>query len=142
MSGPQGNHSGWQAQPPSWQQPRAYNTPQPSYAPTPGYAPPPSYGHPIYTPGPHQAMVPHPGGYPVTRKEPAIALLVSFFLPGVGTIMNGETSKGVGILVGYIVCILFFWLMIPIVGIFALWIWGMVDAYQGAQNFNRMHGLP
>ena len=55
--------------------------------------------------------------------------------------MNGETGKGVAILVGYLVCWALSWLLVPLVGVFGLWIWGMVDAYQGAQRYNMAHGL-
>ena len=77
----------------------------------------------------------------VARKEPGISLLVSFFVPGVGTMINGETGKGIGILVGYFMCAVLSFLLIPIIGMIAFWIWGLVDAYQGAQRFNIAHGL-
>lgn len=79
---------------------------------------------------------------PVARKEPWISLLVSFFVPGVGSIINGDTSRGIGILVGYIVCFsLGFAFLLPWLAMFLIWIWGLVDAYQGAERFNRTHGL-
>lgn len=77
----------------------------------------------------------------VARKEPGISLLVSFFVPGVGTMINGETGKGIGILVGYFSCAVLSFLLIPIIGMIAFWVWGLVDAYQGAQRFNIAHGL-
>lgn len=117
---------------------------QPTYQqpgqPNPGFSQQQfGYSRPVYPTG--QPYL--PAGYlpPVTRKEPAISLLVSFFLPGVGSMMNGETNKGVGILVGYIVCVFLFWLIVPAIAAVGLWVWGMVDAYQGAQRFNMAHGL-
>jgi TM2 domain-containing membrane protein YozV len=78
---------------------------------------------------------PAPYGYPpavtpyVKRKEPAVALLLSFFLPGLGQIYNGDVGKGIGMMFG-------FWILIWIgVGI-VFWIWSMVDAYQSATNIN------
>lgn len=131
-----------QYQQPGYAQPQpGYAQPQQSYG-QPGYGQPsygsgyaqPGYGQPNYAP-----MVPM-GPIP-TRKEPAISLLISFFLPGVGSMVNGETGKGVGILIGYFACALLSWLLVPIVGMVALWVWGMVDAYQGAQRYNMAHGL-
>ncbi|MDN5559850.1 MAG: hypothetical protein L0G23_10525, partial [Ruaniaceae bacterium] len=34
-------------------------------------------------------------GVPAPRKEPFFSLVASFFIPGLGTILNGETAKGV-----------------------------------------------
>jgi hypothetical protein len=76
-------------------------------------------------------------------KSPGISLLVSFFLPGVGTIMNGETGKGAGILVGWGASVVFsVFCLLGIIAVIGLWIWGMVDAYTGAQAWNRAHGFP
>lgn len=78
---------------------------------------------------------------PVQRKEPWLSLLVSFFIPGVGSMINGDTRRGVGILVGYLACAALSWLLLPIAGMIAFFVWGLVDAYQGAERWNRMHGL-
>jgi len=136
---PQYHQPGYEAW--SYQQPQPPNNGQPTYYRSNGPAPSPvpafsaTYGTPN--------RGPQPGSYlpPVARKEPGLALLVSFFVPGVGTIMNGETSKGVGILVGYLGCLALSWLILPIAGALGLWIWGMMDAYQGAQRYNLAHGL-
>lgn len=80
-------------------------------------------------------------GYAVAPKNPALALIVSFFVPGVGTMMNGEVGKGVGILIGYVVSLVLTIVIIGIVGVLGFWIWGMVDAYTGAQRWNRAHGI-
>ena len=130
-----------------------HNPDGPSY-PAQAAGTPPPYGLPQYSRaqygqagqaqyGQAQYGLPQYGALQpaVARKEPGLALLVSFFVPGVGTIMNGETGKGVAILVGYLVCWALSWLLVPLVGVFGLWIWGMVDAYQGAQRYNMAHGL-
>lgn len=86
------------------------------------------------------AMVPY--GMPVVApKSPGLALLASFFLPGLGSIINGETGKGVGILVGYVASLFLVWLVVPVAVALGLWIWGMVDAYTGAQRWNAAHGI-
>jgi TM2 domain-containing membrane protein YozV len=82
-------------------------------------------------------------GYPtqVAPKNPALALLVSFFLPGVGSMINGDVGKGIGILVGYVISFFLIIVLIGIVGVIGFWIWGMVDAYQGARQWNARHGI-
>jgi TM2 domain-containing membrane protein YozV len=83
-----------------------------------------------------------PAGYhTVAPKNPALMLLASFFIPGLGTLLNGETGKGIGILVGYFVAILLSIVLIGIPFVIGFWIWGMVDAYQGAQKWNAAHGI-
>src|SRR3954463_12953901 len=43
----------------------------------------------------------------VAPKNPALSLLASFFLPGLGSMINGDVAKGVGILIGYLIsCVL------------------------------------
>ena len=74
-------------------------------------------------------------------KNPAVSLLASFFIPGLGTMLNGEVGKGIGILVGYFACLFLFFLIVPLLVAVGLWVWGMVDAYQGAQQWNRRHGI-
>jgi TM2 domain-containing membrane protein YozV len=96
------------------------------------------------------AMVPTsmvPAGYPaaatytVAPKNPGLSLLVSFFFPGVGSMMNGDVGKGIGILVGYIVSLILTLFIVGLIGVFGFWIWGMVDAYSGAKKWNLAHGI-
>jgi TM2 domain-containing membrane protein YozV len=95
-----------------------------------------------YPPGQVPAgRYPYPMATHVAAKSPAVALLVSFFIPGVGSVMNGEVGKGIGILVGYVFSLLLALVFIGIIGVFGFWIWGMVDAYQGAQKWNARHGI-
>lgn len=89
---------------------------------------------------PGYAVAPQ-AGYAVAPKNPALSLLVSFFIPGVGSMMNGEVGKGIGILVGYLVSFVLIVVVVGIVGVLGFWIWGMVDAYTGAQRWNREHGI-
>lgn len=123
--------------------------------PTSGYGQlPPGGPVPGYGAGPQPGMpYPQGGGYApplVPRKDPAISLLVSFFVPGVGSMMNGDTNTGVGILVGYILGFVItvcgsFVIIGPFIGFpvsIGFWAWGMVDAYQGATRFNQRNGYP
>ncbi len=90
-----------------------------------------------YAPAPYQQ------GYPaqVVPKNPGIALLISFFIPGVGSMYAGKTNTGVIILIGYIISWVLTIVLIGFAGIIGFWIWGMIDAYQAAQAWNRARGL-
>lgn len=77
----------------------------------------------------------------VAPKSPALALLGSFFFPGLGQLMNGEVGKGVLMFLAYVVSLV---LILAFVGLFlapAVWIWSMVDAYGGARQWNARHGI-
>lgn len=102
----------------------------------------PSLPYPPYYP----TQVPaHPFRYApvhqVAPKSPALALLVSFFIPGVGSMMNGEVGKGVGILIGFIVSLFLTVIVVGFFGMLGFWVWGMVDAHQGARSWNLRHGI-
>jgi TM2 domain-containing membrane protein YozV len=104
----------------------------PTYAQPPTYSQPPTYAEPPALPA---------GYHRVEPKNPALSLLASFFIPGLGTMLNGETGRGIGILVGYFVALLLSLVLIGIPFVIGLWIWGMVDAYTGAQKWNARHGI-
>jgi TM2 domain-containing membrane protein YozV len=92
------------------------------------------------------AMAP-PTAYPVAPgmivapKNPAVSLLISFFIPGVGSMVNGDTQTGVIILVVYLVGIATSFFLIGIPVLIGAWIWGLIDAYQGAQRWNARYGI-
>ena len=65
----------------------------------------------------------------------------SFFVPGLGSIINGDVAKGIGIFIGYVVGFVLVIVLVGIVGVFGFWVWGMVDAYQGARRWNAAHGI-
>lgn len=100
---------------------------------------------PSYPPVPYQQPTPYHYAQPpvvqVAPKNPGIALLASFFFPGLGSLMNGQAGKGIAIFAGYLVSWVLVLGIIGIVGVFGFWIWGMVDAYQGAKNWNARHGI-
>jgi TM2 domain-containing membrane protein YozV len=81
------------------------------------------------------------GGVAVAPKSPGLALVASFFIPGLGSMINGEVGKGIGILFGYFVSLLLTIVIIGIVGVIGFWIYGMVDAYNGAKLWNARHGI-
>lgn len=90
-----------------------------SYNPAPLPAPPAQ---------PQQVYIP-PVQYVYRRKEPGLAVILSFFMPGLGQFYNGEVGKGLGFLIGFWVLI---WVFIGI----GFWIWSMADAYQVATEIN------
>lgn len=77
----------------------------------------------------------------IAPKNPAVSLIISFFIPGVGSMVNGDVGTGVAILVLWIIGIALSVFLIGIPLILGAWIWGMIDAYQGAQRWNRAHGI-
>ena len=79
---------------------------------------------------------------PAARKDPALMLVASLLVPGLGTMLVGRVGRGVGILAGYLVGALLSVILIGLPIMFGFWIWGMVDAYQGAKDHNARHGLP
>ena len=135
------------AQAPPLAQPAAPAYPtQPAYAPPaqypPGYAAPPGQYPPAYAPPPGQyppGYAPYPAYGPMPgEKRPAIALILSFFLTGLGQMYNGEMSKGViflivAILLNILTLIFVFTCVISI----PFWIYGMYDAYTRADVHNR-----
>jgi TM2 domain-containing membrane protein YozV len=77
----------------------------------------------------------------VAPKSPALALLGSFFVPGLGQLMNGAAGKGVLMFLAYVISLV---LILAFIGLFlapAVWIWSMVDAYGGARQWNATHGI-
>ncbi|MCC6232409.1 MAG: TM2 domain-containing protein [Verrucomicrobiales bacterium] len=71
-----------------------------------------------------------PPGQPtvVAGKNPWLAVLLSFLLAGLGQIYNGDTKKG---LIMLVVGILVSWTIVLYVGI---WIWSMIDAHSVASG--------
>ena len=114
--------------------------PNPSAAslmPIPYSAPAPTQYAPI--------AYPTAGGYAIAPKSPAVSLIVSFFLPGVGSMINGDVGIGITIL---LLWLLSFGLDATLIGLvvgvplgIGMFIWGLIDAYQGAQRWNRKHGI-
>src|SRR5260370_9069471 len=103
---------------------------------------------PYATPAPVQyapLAYPATGGYVVAPKSPAVSLIVSFFLPGVGSMINGDVGIGITILLLWLLAIrldvTFFRLIVGVPLGIGMFVWGLIDAYQGAQRWNRRHGI-
>jgi TM2 domain-containing membrane protein YozV len=71
------------------------------------------------------------------RKEPLLALIFSFLLPGLGQVYNGDTNNGIILIVGAVAS----WLMTSVcIGFFiflGIWVYAMYDAYTRAEKINR-----
>ena len=110
-------------------------------------APPPYQGtpQPPWQTGPAQSGwgAPYPtwGVRPVAAKNGGIALLGSFFIPGLGQFINGDTGKGVAFLLSWIVSIVLIWVLVGLLTLPVVWVWSMIDAYTSAQRWNREHGI-
>lgn len=70
-------------------------------------------------------------------KSSGIAVILSFFIPGLGQIYNGQIGKGIlFIIIGFILAMLIFvligFLLYPI-----FWIYNIYDAYKSAETINR-----
>ncbi|MFN3602258.1 MAG: hypothetical protein ACK4UY_12820 [Dietzia sp.] len=99
------------------------------------------YGmQPYGSPG-HGAIHPYAPNYGASRKEPALSLVLSFFLPGLGTLINGQTGKGIGIMAGYFLGMLLSVVLIGIPIMLGFWVWGMIDGYSGAKAHNFRNGF-
>ena len=77
----------------------------------------------------------------VAPKSPAGSVLLSIFIPGLGSMVNDNARVGVTILILNIIGWILAIVLIGIPLAFGSWIWGLVDAYQSAQRWNRAHGI-
>jgi TM2 domain-containing membrane protein YozV len=121
------------------QQPPAPQVPMLPVQPAPGG---PQYGnYPVQQP----PMYPQAYGigYPqqVAPKNPGVALIASFFIPGLGSLINGNAGMGIAIFAAYCVAWVLCLVVIGFVLLPAVWVWGMIDAYQGAKKWNTAHGI-
>jgi TM2 domain-containing membrane protein YozV len=121
-------------QPYQYAQPPAYMQPQP-------YAQPQAFAQPQAYAQPGQPLAGVPVQQVVAPKNPAVSLILSFFIPGLGTMVNGNVGRGVLILVLYVVGWVLSLLLIGIPLLIGAWIWGLVDGYTSAQRWNREHGI-
>ena len=78
---------------------------------------------------------------PIVAKNPALSAIVSVFIPGLGSIINGDVGIGIAIFCCYVVACFLILLLIGFVLAPAVWIWGIVDAYQGAVRWNAQRGI-
>lgn len=103
----------------------------------------------------------------LTAKSPALHLVASMFVPGLGSMLCGRKSRGAMILAAMAACyVAWFGLIIVVfasasssplanrgvpasfafipvlwLAIMGIWIFGLVDAYRSAQAWNLAHGI-
>lgn len=70
-------------------------------------------------------------------KNPGVAAVLSFLWPGLGQVYNGQGGKAAAFIVGQIVNLLLTFVVIGFFTGFVVWIWAIVDAYQGSEAYNR-----
>jgi TM2 domain-containing membrane protein YozV len=77
----------------------------------------------------------------VLPKNPALGLLASFFIPGLGSLLVGRVGMGVLIFSMYVLSLLLMFVLIGFITTPLVWLWGMFDGYNGAKSWNSAHGI-
>jgi TM2 domain-containing membrane protein YozV len=77
----------------------------------------------------------------VQPHSAALSVVASFFIPGLGSMLNEKVGKGIGILACYIVAVISIAVLVGFVLAPAVWIWGMVAANNDAHKQDRTHGI-
>jgi TM2 domain-containing membrane protein YozV len=93
------------------------------------------------TPQAHPAPQANAGPQIVLPKNPALGVILSFFIPGLGSIVNGDVGRGAIILGVYAVGWILTFVLIGIPILIGAFIWGMADGYLSAQRWNQAHGI-
>jgi len=97
---------------------------------------------PQYLPAPYQQPWPYQPQYPqVAPKSPALAVIVSAFIPGAGSMMCGHAGRGIWLLALWLVSCVLCLVVIGFLLAPAFWIGGMVMAHSDAVAWNREHGI-
>ncbi|MDV0441717.1 hypothetical protein [Methanorbis furvi] len=76
------------------------------------------------------------GGY--RHKSPFLALILSFFIVGLGQVYNGQILKGIGYFITGVILALLGLVTLGLLFFLPLiwWIWNMYDAYHTAVRIN------
>jgi TM2 domain-containing membrane protein YozV len=77
----------------------------------------------------------------VQPRSAPLGVAASFFVPGLGSMLNERVGKGIGILACYIVSLILCVALIGFITAPAVWIWGMVAANNDVNKWNRAHGI-
>ncbi len=77
---------------------------------------------------------------PQPQKNPGFAVVLSFFVPGLGQIYNGQIMKGIIFIVlasffGFLTVFLIGYILYPL-----FWIYNLYDAYNTAKRYNERSG--
>lgn len=71
------------------------------------------------------------------QKSPGVAAVLSALWTGLGQIYNGQIIKGVLFMVIQFINALLMILIIGFITYPIFWIYGMIDAYRQAEEYNR-----
>jgi TM2 domain-containing membrane protein YozV len=104
------------------------------------YQPPDPPGLPPTTP---PGYPPQPPGY-APRREPKksaiVALILSFFLPGVGHIYVGSIGLGIAVLCLWLVSLVLIFFLIGIIMAPVVWLFAMAHSAVSAERINAERG--
>jgi TM2 domain-containing membrane protein YozV len=76
-------------------------------------------------------------GKVINRKEPVFGLILSFFIPGLGQVYNGDLGKGLVLFIAAVISVCLMFLCIGFVTYIVIWLYSMFDAYNYAEKINR-----
>lgn len=86
--------------------------------------------------------IPHQPYYPQVRpKSPGLALVASFFIPGLGSLIIGRVGMGFLIFSCFVISWVLLFVVIGFVTLPLVWLWAMYDGYHGARSWNAAHGI-
>lgn len=77
----------------------------------------------------------------VQPHSAGLAVIASFFVPGLGSMLNDKVGKGILILSCSVLACISIMLVVGLILSPAVWIWGMVAANNDARSWNRAHGI-
>jgi TM2 domain-containing membrane protein YozV len=69
-------------------------------------------------------------------KSTGIAVIASFFIPGLGQIYCGKILRGIGIIIAAIIAACLVIVLIGFIIYPILWVWNLYDAYTLAKKIN------
>ena len=70
------------------------------------------------------------------HKSPFLAVILSFFVVGLGQVYNGQILKGIIIFVAAIIAVFLWAIIIGILFSILIWLYAIYDAYTTAQRIN------
>ena len=77
----------------------------------------------------------------MVKKNPGVAAVLSFFVPGLGQIYNGEFGKGFGFIAGIIISGILCAIYIGFILLLILWVWAIIDAHRVAETENNPEAI-
>jgi TM2 domain-containing membrane protein YozV len=72
----------------------------------------------------------------MSKKNPGAAAVLSFCIPGLGQIYNGELGKGITVVAMSVIGWMLTCIFIGFIILIPLWVWSIYDAYSTAEQIN------